>query len=1206
MCIGTISPGEKKREFSKGQINRIITFIPMKRRQNLLIKILIGFLIFSGILVGVTNYYLNSGKRKILQGIQQINHGVVEFDRVNLDVLRSFPWVTLKFSDIIIKDSLFSSHSEALLEAEKLHIKISLRRLIRRKIDLQGISIHNGKIGLITLEDGYNNLKSFLSNSSNTPKSSVPIRLSQSDLSLDISDTRVTLDNHKLDQRIDAYINDITSTLMINGDTLMGDTHMDLLMKELNLNKEKGPFFKDAEIAGDFSGWMNLDSQQVHINPFDLGINKQVFHTEMDFKTTGERPFLFRFENPQTMFRNTISLLNNRIQYELRNYDIRTPFHSKTKLEGWLVKGGHPLVTVDFNLKKTQIGIFEYNLDSVDMKGRFVNRIYGDTISKDQSRKHFRIEIDSAGGQYEGIHLATQKALFTKKQPDTAAFDIFLLGDGYPKQLSSLLENKKFLFNKGKFTLDLDYDGKYSGMNDVLKGSYATLQMYGFEISYAPIKVSFPVNRLTLNKSAGDSQFKILTQTFSQKNEFVIEGGLNNFPNLIFDRIPGETSSMAEISAKKLSWNDFLDLFGKKGLLKKNGERTASAKSASLKKFVSGLYDSFQPRLAIRVDTLVYSDEFEVHNFTSSVYYRDATTLVLEDTRFNYGEGNLKMSLVMDIQHPEKTPFDLCLETEKVNLKQLLPPFDYFDIAYLQNNENLPENVSLNISHQGTLLDQVGLLTNTSVGKIQFSIDEGETAKGTIIYQPDTSLLAKRGASENTINTTIQVEGQPEIISDLFNNEKFFFQGGNFSVNFSYNGDVANLEELFNTSNTHLNIKQTQVYYKPAEIVFPIEHLDLQMQRENAAFNLLLGADSMEQEIAIQGNLLQFGGLLLNREESNVSSNVEISSPHLSWDNFLTFFDNTSLESSSTQLQAQGLKKTLMGIYDTFHPILELKVDTFTYNEKLSFHNFTSRAQLDDTYTLVLDSTGLQYGKGNAKLKASFDLEDLYQTPFYMAFETQKINLGKFMDDFDYFNVSTFEKIEKMAGEVSLNGEFIGTVKDSVGLIPEDSRGKLYFLVENAQVKGFERLEDLAAKVFRRSRFENIYFSPISNTVVIRGNQIEIPQMEVQSTAFSMFVEGTFSYGDSTNMWISIPINNLKKRDDSSPPEQIGYGQAGKKIYVEVYTDKQGVDQFKLRLSKKRFYEQQGRLEEYKRDKKLNREKRKEFKQNQKKKKSPV
>ena len=1180
----------------------------MKRRQKLLIKILIGILIFSGILAGVTNYYLNSGKRKIIQGLQRMNHGVVEFERLNLDVLRSFPWVTIKFSDIVVKDSLYSSHNSAILEAEKLHVKISLRRLLKRKIDLQGVSIHNGKLGLITLEDGYSNLKSFISGSSRSSKALLPIRLSQSELSLSLSNTQVHLENRKLNQRIEAYINSTASTLLVENDTVKGDVNLDLLMKELTLNTEKGPFFKESSISGDFNGWMTLDSHQVKIHPFDLQINEQVFHTDIEFQTTGERPFLFHFENSQTEFRNTISLLNPRIQHELRNYDIRAPFHSKTRLEGWLVKGGQPLVTVDFSLKDAQIGIFEYNLDSVDMYGKFVNRIYGDTISKDQSRKHFRIEIDSAWGEYGGINLATKEALFTKKQPDTAAFNIFLLGDGYPKQLSSLLENKKFLFNKGKFALDLDYDGKYSGMNDVLKGSNAVLHMYQFEVSYAPIKVSFPVNKLSLHKSAGDSKFEIRTQTFSQKNEFVIEGGLNNFPNLIFDRIPGATSSLAEISAKKLSWKDFLDLFGKKGLLKQKDEDPIFAKSASLKKFVSGLYDSFKPRLNIQVDTLVYSDAFEVHNFSSSLYYRDASTLVLEDTRFEYGEGTLNMSLVMDISNPNKTPFELCLETDKVNLKKLLPPFNYFDIAYLQNNANLPENISLNISHQGVLQDQTGLLANTSIGKIQFALDGGESASGTISYKPDTSLSALKIEELNdiSINTEILVEGRPEIISDLLNNEKFFFRGGNFSVNFTYNGDVENLEELFNTSNTHLKIDQAQVYYKPAEIIFPIEQLDLQMQKENAVFSLLLGADSMDQEISIEGELLQFGNLLLNREGTGVSSNVEISSPHVSWENFLTFFDNPSLESSSTQLQAQGLKKTLMGIYDTFHPTLELKVDTFTYNKKLRFHNFTSRAQLDDTYTLVLDSTGLQYGKGNAQLKASFGLENLHQTPVYLAFETQKISLGKFMEDFDYFNVSTFEKIEKMAGEVSLNGEFIGTVKDSVGLIPEDSRGKLYFLVENAQVKGFERLEDLASKVFRRSRFENIYFSPISNTVVIRGNQIEIPQMEIQSTAFSMFVEGTFSYGDSTNMWISIPINNLKKRADSGPPERIGYGQAGKKVYVEVFTDKHGVDQLKLRLSKKKYYEQQNMLETFKEDKKINREKRKEFKRAQRKKKSPL
>ena len=1178
----------------------------MNRKLKFFLRFLIVLILLgTGLLIGV-NVYLNSGRTKILQSLSGKELGTLTFKRANFDVWSSFPYMTLKLRQVVVEDSLFESHQTPLLEAQKINVRFYLLPLLKGQFDPKSLSIQGGKLHLLTLSDGYNNLKSLLSGFSSAEKKSSNsknlISLSRNILRVNLHEFDVEVENQKEQQRVAGHIPDLSATLNLADNSILAEVDMKVHMEEMTLNPKKGAFFKDATISGSFNSLISLDSQYVTMASFPLSVNDQLFQTEIFFQTGGERLFEFKLENEATQFRNSIQLLNPGIQHELRNYNILAPFYSYTTIKGRLVKGNHALVEIDYDIQDSPIGIWEYQLDSVYMKGHFVNRIYGDTLSINPIQRHFRIEIDKGTASFQGIHLSTQNALFTKKQPDTASFQIALLGDGYPKQLSSLLENEKFLFNKGKFALDMTYEGKYDGMEDVLKGSYAILQLKDFEVSYAPIKVSFPIRELRLDKAAGDSRFKIVSNTFSQKNEFVIAGGLQNFPNLIFDREPGKTTSTASITAKKLSWADFLDLFGEQGILNTSPKAPLLRKTETLKQFVSGLYDSFQPNLDIAIDTLVYSDEFEVVNFRSSLYYKDLHTLVLEDTHFDYEEGHLTMSLELDLEDPELTPFKLCLNTEKVNLQKLLPPFDYFDIQYFKKNKNIPNSVSLNIVHEGVLRDHVGLVPNSSKGKIDFSINDGESAKGVISYKPDS--LLNETVSESYISTHIQITGEPQLISDFINNEKFFFRGGRFDVEFAYTGDIEDLGELLNETVSTLRVYDTEIFYKPVGITFPIRQLEFEIQEEVADFDLNMYSDSLEQEINIRGNLNNFGALVLEENTQPVSTEVKISSPHLSWDKFLGFFKRGSQD--PTYREVQGLKNTLVEVYESFNPTLELVVDTFTYNEKLQFREINSRVQLDDNHTLVLDSTGLSYGEGSADLIARFSLKKNQETPFYLNFKTEEIDLAKFMDDFDYFNVSTFRDIEKMAGKVSLDGVFIGAIKDSVGLIPEESQGTLFFLVEDAQVKGFDRLEDLADKVFRRSRFEDIYFAPITNTISIKGNRIEIPRMEIQSTALSMFVEGTFSYQDSTSIWVSIPINNLKRREANSPPPKIGYENAGKKIYVEVYTDEQQVDQLRLRLNKKKFYQQRGIEGKYREEKRQNKKARRQFKRNQRKGKSPL
>lgn len=65
--------------------------------------------------------------------------------------------------------------------------------------------------------------------------------------------------------------------------------------------------------------------------------------------------------------------------------------------------------------------------------------------------------------------------------------------------------------------------------------------------------------------------------------------------------------------------------------------------------------------------------------------------------------------------------------------------------------------------------------------------------------------------------------------------------------------------------------------------------------------------------------------------------------------------------------------------------------------------------------------------------------------------------------------------------------------------------------------------------------------------------------MEIESTALSMFIEGDYDLGGRTDLSIQIPLNNLKKRDQDFPPENVGIdGKVGPSVFLRVRPDKTG------------------------------------------------
>ena len=88
--------------------------------------------------------------------------------------------------------------------------------------------------------------------------------------------------------------------------------------------------------------------------------------------------------------------------------------------------------------------------------------------------------------------------------------------------------------------------------------------------------------------------------------------------------------------------------------------------------------------------------------------------------------------------------------------------------------------------------------------------------------------------------------------------------------------------------------------------------------------------------------------------------------------------------------------------------------------------------------------------------------------------------------------------------------------------------------------------------------------------------------MEVQSTAFNVFVEGVVDLNEGSDLWVSVPLANLFRSDFSELPEKEGYAERRFKVHLQMRQSPQGEQgwQRKLRFSKGRFYRRHGAEDE--------------------------
>ncbi len=106
--------------------------------------------------------------------------------------------------------------------------------------------------------------------------------------------------------------------------------------------------------------------------------------------------------------------------------------------------------------------------------------------------------------------------------------------------------------------------------------------------------------------------------------------------------------------------------------------------------------------------------------------------------------------------------------------------------------------------------------------------------------------------------------------------------------------------------------------------------------------------------------------------------------------------------------------------------------------------------------------------------------------------------------------------------------------------------------------------------IFKNRNLDDIQFAELKDSFELKGDEIYIHKMEIESSALTAFVEGIYSFGDNTNISIQVPLSNLKKRGDDYEVKNRGARRkAGASVYLRGKSDGNGGVKIGLDLFKK-------------------------------------
>lgn len=421
-------------------------------------------------------------------------------------------------------------------------------------------------------------------------------------------------------------------------------------------------------------------------------------------------------------------------------------------------------------------------------------------------------------------------------------------------------------------------------------------------------------------------------------------------------------------------------------------------------------------------------------------------------------------------------------------------------------------------------------------------------------------------------NFSAEVEGVSKDLNDLLKTVNFVFQSGNFEFKGNYAGETKDLKILNSNARGDLSLDKSRINIEGTDIQILVDSLDLNIENNLATLERLDIDLPGKSSLDIKGSINNFSNFINNdQDDKSHSSTFHIKSPYLSKKDIKTLVGSTSKDpdsSKNAEPELQKLKDILKSIHNSYYPAVKIEIDSLLY-DNLAVSNFESVLGFQKNGSFEIFDTRLDFLKGSVNLNVIAEIKNSENLPVKIQLDMENINLEDLVQDLDYFQNDDLRKTEELSGYLNLNLD-ADAIMDNNGKLDMDSvNGTIQLNLKDLTIHNYKPIME-SVVLMKKERFEEIAFRPIKQTFEVINGEIIIPRTEIQSTALQVFVEGMIKLDEYINLWLSLPWNNLKSRDDvTSLPEKTTYEEAGSKFHIQLVKDKNNEKPRKQKLRTK-------------------------------------
>lgn len=682
----------------------------MTKSKRYAIRIGIGIIGLFFLLMIIVHVLITFKKESIsAMAITQIKrqvHGTVEIGDLAPNFFRTFPNISIRLSNVIIRDSLWSVHHHDVFAAEKIYIRLQLLSLITGKPKIGKVIVENATINLFTDECGDCNFKPYQNVSFSKGKSDIP--------EFTFYHTRFISENHFLNSHHDIEAAYMDCAIQKNDTVYDMHIDMDLLVHGLGFNMTKGRYLEEKEMKGDFHlayyprNKISFDNMELDIDhhPFTLK-GDILLHTEPTY-------FDITINTDNVNYKKAAGMLTDALRQKVDSFTIVQPFNASVAIAGVMEYQAKPVVTVNFNVDDVDMTTTLGAMSHCTFNGSFINQVDSLEMPGDPNSKFI---FQNISAEWSGIPVTSTLVEISDLGNPTLKCHLQSVFD--LKDLDSLTESSTISLIKGKGVLDVNYNGSIGTVDTVYPSITGSFNLTDADFRYLPRDLLF-------QNCFGSIEFideDVVINNFTAiagDTKLSMTGKLINLLAL-FNNELAQPMMEWNITTPDLNLNDFISYVRPRMQL----EIAKKTKKNKLIKAVENIDRFLQDGIAqLNIDAgKVTYKNFVATNVAASIKLVENKVL-FEDVALNHGGGKVKLKGSL-INGNQANQLSLVSTIDHVNIPVLFQAFDNFGqdaVTY----KNLKGQMSANINMTGVITDKATVAENSMKGTVEFSITDGE------------------------------------------------------------------------------------------------------------------------------------------------------------------------------------------------------------------------------------------------------------------------------------------------------------------------------------------------------------------------------------------------------------------------------------------------------------------------------------------------